>query len=67
MLIFLLSLAGFRRSRASGASIHLSQPYRNRHYALASLGVLYSVFRPLLLLEMANAMFMGQPEERGCR
>src|ERR1700682_6271440 len=66
MLIFLLSLAGIP-PLAGFFGLYFIFPslIETGHYALASLGVLYSVFGLYYYLKMANAMFMGQPEERG--
>src|ERR1700676_1243601 len=66
MLIFLLSLAGIPPLAGFwGKYFILLSLIETGHYALASLGVLYSVFGLYYYLKMANAMFMGQPEERG--
>jgi NADH-quinone oxidoreductase subunit N len=64
MLIFLLSLAGIPPLAGFwGKYFIFLSLVETRHYALASLGVLYSVFGLYYYLKMANAMFMGQPEE----
>ncbi len=66
MLIFLLSLAGVPPLAGFwGKYFIFLSLIETGHYALASLGVLYSVFGLYYYLKMANAMFMGQPEERG--
>jgi NADH-quinone oxidoreductase subunit N len=66
MLIFLLSLAGLPPLAGFwGKYFIFLSLIETGHYALASLGVLYSVFGLYYYLKMANAMFMGQPEERG--
>src|SRR5580693_8862890 len=66
MLIFLLSLAGIPPLAGFyGKYFIFLSLMETGHYALASLGVLYSVFGLYYYLKMANAMFMGQPEERG--
>jgi NADH-quinone oxidoreductase subunit N len=66
MLIFLLSLAGIPPLAGFwGKYFIFLSLIETGHYALASLGVLYSVFGLYYYLKMANAVFMGQPEERG--
>jgi NADH-quinone oxidoreductase subunit N len=66
MLIFLLSLAGIPPLAGFyGKYFIFLSLIETKHYALASLGVLYSVFGLYYYLKMANAMFMGEPEERG--
>jgi NADH-quinone oxidoreductase subunit N len=66
MLIFLLSLAGIPPLAGFwGKYFIFLSLIETGHYALASLGVLYSVFGLYYYLKMANAIFMGQPEERG--
>ncbi|MFY9741231.1 MAG: proton-conducting transporter membrane subunit, partial [Candidatus Sulfotelmatobacter sp.] len=66
MLIFLLSLAGIPPLAGFwGKYFIFLSLIETGHYALASLGVLYSVFGLYYYLKMANAMFMGQPEEEG--
>lgn len=65
MLIFLLSLAGIPPLAGFyGKYFIFLSLIESHHYALASLGVLYSVFGLYYYLKMANAMFMAQPEER---
>jgi NADH-quinone oxidoreductase subunit N len=64
MLIFLLSLAGIPPLAGFwGKYFIFFSLIETGHYALAALGVLYSVFGLYYYLKMANAMFMGQPEE----
>jgi NADH-quinone oxidoreductase subunit N len=64
MLIFLLSLAGIPPLAGFyGKYFIFLSLIESGHYALASLGVLYSVFGLYYYLKMANAMFMKQPEE----
>ena len=66
MLIFLLSLAGIPPLAGFyGKYFIFLSLIETGHCALASLGVFYSVFGLYYYLKMANAMFMGQPEERG--
>src|SRR5579863_5237747 len=66
MLIFLLSLAGIPPLAGFyGKYFIFLSLIETGHYALASLGVLYSVFGLYYYLKMANAMFMGQSEEKG--
>jgi NADH-quinone oxidoreductase subunit N len=66
MLIFLLSLAGIPPLAGFwGKYFIFLSLIETGHYALASLGVLYSVFGLYYYLKMANAMFMSQPEEEG--
>ena len=66
MLVFMLSLAGIPPLAGFwGKYFIFLSLIETGHYALASLGVLYSVFGLYYYLKMANAMFMGQPEERG--
>jgi NADH-quinone oxidoreductase subunit N len=66
MLIFLLSLAGIPPLAGFyGKYFIFLSLIETGHYALASLGVLYSVFGLYYYLKMANAMFMSKPEEEG--
>jgi len=66
MLIFLLSLAGIPPLAGFyGKYFIFLSLIETGHYALASLGVLYSVFGLYYYLKMANAIFMGKPEEEG--
>ncbi|MGO8797401.1 MAG: NADH-quinone oxidoreductase subunit N [Candidatus Sulfotelmatobacter sp.] len=65
MLIFLLSLAGIPPLAGFwGKYFIFFSLIESGHYVLAALGVLYSVFGAYYYLKMANAMFMGQSEER---
>ncbi len=64
MLIFLLSLAGIPPLAGFwGKYFIFFSLIESGHYALAALGVLYSVFGLYYYLKMANAMLMSQPEE----
>jgi NADH-quinone oxidoreductase subunit N len=64
MLIFLLSLAGIPPLAGFwGKYFIFLSLIETGHYALASLGVLYSVFGLYYYLKIANAMFMGHPQE----
>jgi NADH-quinone oxidoreductase subunit N len=66
MLIFLLSLAGIPPLAGFwGKYFIFLSLIESKHYVLASLGVLYSVFGAYYYLKMANAMFMGKAEESG--
>ena len=61
MLVFMLSLAGIPPLAGFwGKYFIFLSLIESRHYALASLGVLYSVFGLYYYLKIANAMFMGQ-------
>src|SRR6266853_4063334 len=65
MLIFLLSLAGIPPLAGFwGKSFIFLSLIETGHYALASLGVFYSVFGLYYYLKMANAVFMGKAEEK---
>jgi NADH-quinone oxidoreductase subunit N len=65
MLLFLLSLAGIPPLAGFwGKYFIFLSLVETGHYALASLGVLYSVFGLYYYLKMANAMFMGRAEEK---
>ncbi len=68
MLIFMLSLAGIPPLAGFwGKYFIFLSLVETGHYALASLGVLYSVFGLYYYLKIANAMFMreaGKGEER---
>ena len=68
MLIFMLSLAGIPPLAGFwGKYFIFLSLIETGHYALASLGVLYSVFGLYYYLKIANAMFMGKvekPEEK---
>jgi NADH-quinone oxidoreductase subunit N len=64
MLIFMLSLAGIPPLAGFwGKYFIFLSLIETGHYALASLGVLYSVFGLYYYLKIANAMFMGKVEE----
>jgi NADH-quinone oxidoreductase subunit N len=62
MLVFMLSLAGIPPLAGFwGKYFIFLSLIETGHYALASLGVLYSVFGLYYYLKIANAMFMRQP------
>jgi NADH-quinone oxidoreductase subunit N len=64
MLIFMLSLAGIPPLAGFwGKYFIFLSLIESGHYALASLGVLYSVFGLFYYLKIANAMFMGKVEK----
>jgi NADH-quinone oxidoreductase subunit N len=64
MLIFMLSLAGIPPLAGFwGKYFIFLSLVSTGHYALASLGVLYSVFGLYYYLKIANAMFMGKAEK----
>jgi NADH-quinone oxidoreductase subunit N len=64
MLIFMLSLAGIPPLAGFwGKYFIFLSLIETGHYALASLGVLYSVFGLFYYLKIANAMFMGKVEK----
>jgi NADH-quinone oxidoreductase subunit N len=64
MLIFMLSLAGIPPLAGFwGKYFIFLSLIETGHYALASLGVLYSVFGLYYYLKIANAMFMGKVEK----
>jgi NADH-quinone oxidoreductase subunit N len=64
MLVFILSLAGIPPLAGFyGKYFIFLSLVETQHYALAALGVFYSVFGLYYYLKMANAMFMGQPEK----
>ena len=64
MLVFMLSLAGIPPLAGFwGKYFIFLSLISTGHYALAALGVLYSVFGLYYYLKIANAMFMGQPEK----
>ena len=64
MLIFMLSLAGIPPLAGFwGKYFIFLSLVGTGHYALASLGVLYSVFGLYYYLKIANAMFMGKVEK----
>jgi NADH-quinone oxidoreductase subunit N len=65
MLLFMLSLAGIPPLAGFwGKYFIFLSLIGTAHYTLAALGVLYSVFGLYYYLKIANAMFMGKPEER---
>lgn len=64
MLVFMLSLAGIPPLAGFwGKYFIFLSLIESGHYALASLGVLYSVFGLYYYLKIANAMFMGKVEK----
>jgi len=64
MLVFMLSLAGIPPLAGFwGKYFIFLSLIESGHYALASLGVLYSVFGLYYYLKIANAMFMGKIEK----
>jgi NADH-quinone oxidoreductase subunit N len=64
MLIFMLSLAGIPPLAGFwGKYFIFLSLVETGHYALASLGVLYSVFGLYYYLKIANAMLMGKVEK----
>ncbi len=64
MLIFMLSLAGIPPLAGFwGKYFIFLSLIETGHYALAALGVIYSVFGLYYYLKIANAMFMRQPEK----
>jgi NADH-quinone oxidoreductase subunit N len=64
MLVFMLSLAGIPPLAGFwGKYFIFLGLIESQHYALAALGVLYSVFGLYYYLKIANAMFMRQPEK----
>lgn len=64
MLVFMLSLAGIPPLAGFwGKYFIFLSLIESRHYVLAALGVLYSVFGLYYYLKIANAMFMRQPEK----
>lgn len=65
MLVFVLSLAGIPPLAGFwGKYFIFLSLVETQHYALAALGVLYSVFGLYYYLKIANAMFM-HPAEKG--
>lgn len=63
MLVFMLSLAGIPPLAGFwGKYFIFLSLVETKHYALAALGVLYSVFGLYYYLKIANAMFMRQAE-----
>ena len=64
MLVFMLSLAGIPPLAGFwGKYFIFLSLIEAKHYVLAALGVLYSVFGLYYYLKIANAMFMRQPEK----
>jgi NADH-quinone oxidoreductase subunit N len=64
MLVFMLSLAGIPPLAGFwGKYFIFLSLIETGHYALAALGVLYSVFGLYYYLKIANAMLMRQPEK----
>jgi NADH-quinone oxidoreductase subunit N len=64
MLVFILSLAGIPPLAGFwGKYFIFLSLIETQHFALAALGVLYSVFGLYYYLKIANAMFMRQPEK----
>src|SRR5579863_1410280 len=64
MLIFMLSLAGIPPLAGFwGKYFIFLGLMESGHYALAALGVIYSVFGLYYYLKIANAMLMRQPEK----
>jgi NADH-quinone oxidoreductase subunit N len=64
MLAFMLSLAGIPPLAGFwGKYFIFLSLIETKHYVLAALGVLYSVFGLYYYLKIANAMFMRQPEK----
>jgi NADH-quinone oxidoreductase subunit N len=64
MLVFMLSLSGIPPLAGFwGKYFIFLSLVSTGHYALAALGVLYSVFGLYYYLKIANAMFMRQPEK----
>jgi NADH-quinone oxidoreductase subunit N len=64
MLVFMLSLAGIPPLAGFwGKYFIFLSLMETGHYALAALGVIYSVFGLYYYLKIANAMFMRQPEK----
>jgi NADH-quinone oxidoreductase subunit N len=64
MLLFMLSLAGIPPLAGFwGKYFIFLSLIETKHYVLAALGVLYSVFGLYYYLKIANAMFMRQPEK----
>jgi NADH-quinone oxidoreductase subunit N len=64
MLVFMLALAGIPPLAGFwGKYFIFLSLIESQHYALAALGVLYSVFGLYYYLKIANAMLMRQPEK----
>ncbi len=66
MLLFLLSLAGIPPAAGFLGKYYIFLSLiESQHYALASLGVLYSLFGLYYYLKIANSMLMRAPVETG--
>ncbi len=66
MLLFLLSLAGIPPAAGFLGKFYIFLSLiESQHYALASLGVLYSLFGLYYYLKIANSMLMRAPLETG--
>jgi NADH-quinone oxidoreductase subunit N len=66
MLLFLLSLAGIPPAAGFLGKYYIFLSLiESQHYALAALGVLYSLFGLYYYLKMANSMLMRAPVEAG--
>jgi NADH-quinone oxidoreductase subunit N len=66
MLLFLLSLAGIPPAAGFLGKYYIFLSLiESQHYALASLGVLYSLFGLYYYLKIANSMLMRAPLETG--
>jgi NADH-quinone oxidoreductase subunit N len=66
MLVFLLSLAGIPPAAGFLGKYYIFLSLiESQHYALAALGVLYSVFGLYYYLKIANSMLMRAPMETG--
>jgi NADH-quinone oxidoreductase subunit N len=66
MLLFLLSLAGIPPAAGFLGKYYIFLSLiESKHYALASLGVVYSLFGLYYYLKMANSMLMSAPMEEG--
>ncbi|MGB0109764.1 MAG: proton-conducting transporter membrane subunit, partial [Terriglobales bacterium] len=66
MLLFLLSLAGIPPAAGFLGKYYIFLSLiESGHYALASLGVLYSLFGLYYYLKIANSMLMRAPMEAG--
>src|SRR5580658_8749622 len=66
MLLFLLSLAGIPPAAGFLGKYYIFLSLiESQHYALASLGVLYSVFGLYYYLKIANSMLMRAPMDAG--
>ncbi len=66
MLLFLLSLAGIPPAAGFLGKYYIFLSLiESQHYALASLGVLYSLFGLYYYLKIANSMLMRAPLEPG--